>query len=352
MTKEHDYSVTRRNFVQAALASLALVSCSNAPPPVVDKLTRPTDAQKASRRKGLSTVGIFRGASYSDDLFELLKDKAPMLEIPDCKNKVVVLKPNLIECPVDKPATTHPEVLKAVIRLIDYLGAKEIIVAEGPGHMRDTDYILAATGIGPACKEMGVPFVDLNLDDLVKVPVSNGFSRLEFFHLPATIVDAEVFVNVPKLKTHHWVGVTVAMKNMFGLVPGREYGYPKNLLHIYGIPQCIIDLNRTVKTDLIVVDGITAMEGDGPVNGDAREMGLIIVGNDPAAIDATCARIMGYRIEELDYIGIAGQVIGNVGADEIKIVGSAVQDVAVKFKRPITYREDAISQYGKTAGGG
>jgi uncharacterized protein (DUF362 family) len=344
--------VTRRSFVQTVVTAVALTGCSNAPPPVVDKLPTPTGAQRSLKRQGASTVGIFQAATYEEDIYALLKDNLPKLNVPDCKDKLVVLKPNLIECPVNKPATTHPEVLKAVIRLVDHLGAKEILVAEGPGHMRDTDYILGATGIGAACKEMGVQFVDLNLDDIVKVPVSNGFSRLKEFHLPRTILDAEVLMNLPKLKTHHWVGVTVAMKNWFGLVPGREYGFPKNFLHVYGIPQCIIDLNRIVKTDLIVVDGITAMEGDGPVNGTARDVGLIIVGDDPAAVDATCARIMGYRVDELDYIGIAGDVLGNVQKNDIHIVGCAIDDVALKFKRPVTYEEGAIRQFGKTAGAG
>jgi uncharacterized protein (DUF362 family) len=142
------------------------------------------------------------------------------------------------------------------------------------------------------------------------------------------------------MKTHHWVGMTGSMKNMFGIVPGRKYGYPKNILHARGIPQCIIDLNRMIQTKLTVVDGIMAMEGDGPINGTPRHMGLIIIGTDPAAVDATTARIMDYDIEELDYIEIAGQVIGNVKQEEIEIIGCPIKDVAVRFERPITYLRD------------
>ena len=246
----------------------------------------------------------------------------------------------MVECPPGKPVTTNPEMLKAVIRLIEYLGAREIVVAEGPGHMRDTEYILEATGIGPACREMDIPFVDLNLDDLVKVPISESYCGLDHFYLPNTIMNADAVINLPKMKTHHWVGMTGSLKNMFGIVPGRKYGYPKNILHAQGIPQCIIDLNRMVQTKLSIVDGITAMEGDGPINGTARHMGLIIMGADPAAVDATTARIMGYDIEELDYIDIAGQVIGNVKPEEIQIVGCPVKDVTVQFERPITYLRD------------
>ncbi len=329
----------RRSFIQASLASLTMASCAT-PPPVIDKLPKPTKKQKSARRPAPSIVGILQARSYSDDLFAIMKKILPQLKIDDMKGKTVVLKPNLVECPPGKPATTNPAILKAVIQLVDYLGAKKIIVAEGPGHMRDTEYILKATGIWQVCTEMAVPFVDLNLDDLVKVPLSDSFCGLDHFYLPKTIINADVIVNLPKMKTHHWVGITGSLKNMFGIVPGRKYGYPKNLLHIHGIPQCIIDLNRLVKTSLSVVDAIVAMEGDGPINGTARHMGLIIMGSDPAAVDATCARIMGYAVDELDYINIAGEVIGNVNADEIQIVGCPIKDVAVDFDRPITYLRD------------
>lgn len=329
----------RRSFIQASIASLALSSCST-PPPVVEKLPSPTQEQKSTRRLAPSLVGIVKADSYSNDLFAIIKKHLPALKIDDLKGKSVLLKPNMVECPPGKPATTHPEVLKAVIQLIDYLGAKQIVVAEGPGHMRDTDYILRATGIGQACKEMAIPFIDLNLDDLVKVSISESFCGLDHFYLPETIMNADAVINLPKMKTHHWVGMTGSLKNMFGIVPGRKYGYPKNLLHAQGIPQCIIDLNRMVQTKLSIVDGITAMEGDGPINGTARHMGLIIIGTDPAAVDATTARIMGYDIDELDYIDVAGQVIGNVKDEEIQIVGTAIKDVAAEFERPITYLRD------------
>jgi uncharacterized protein (DUF362 family) len=337
--EDNEKSMKRRSFIQASITSLALTSCST-PPPLLDKLSKPTPKQKSARRPAPSIVGILKADSYSDDLFTIIKKNLPALKIDDLKGRSVVLKPNMVECPPGKPVTTNPAVLKAVIQLMDYLGAREIVVAEGPGHMRDTEYILEATGIGPACKEMAIPFIDLNLDDLVKVSIEESFCGLDHFYLPKTIINAQAVINLPKLKTHHWVGMTGSLKNMFGIVPGRKYGYPKNLLHVYGIPQCIIDLNRIVQTKLSVVDGITAMEGDGPVNGTARHMGLIIIGTDPAAVDATSARIMGYDIDELDYIDIAGQVIGNVKADEIQIVGPAIKDVAVEFQRPITYLRD------------
>src|SRR5258708_24020700 len=82
------------------------------------------------------------------------------------------------------------------------------------------------------------------------------------------------------------------------------------------------------------------MEGDGPINGRARELGLMIVGQDPAAVDATCARIIGYNLDELDYIQAAGAVIGNVESSEIILRGCSLDKVRTTFDRPVTYLKD------------
>lgn len=340
MSEKENDKIKRRSFLQASLASLTLSGCSTTQPPLVPKLPEPREEQKIGRRTAPSVVGILEAKSYADDLFAIIKAKLPQLKIGDFKGKTVVLKPNMVECPYKAPITTRPEVLRAAIKLVDYLGAKNIIVAEGPGHMRDTELILATTGIGKVCQEMAVPFVDLNLDDCVKVPIKHSFTTCDHFILPKTIMKADAVVSLPKMKTHHWVGMTAAMKNLFGIMPGRKYGYPKNFLHYGGIAHFILDLNRVIATRLSIVDAIIAMEGDGPINGTAKEMGLILVGIDPAAVDATCARIMGYDLSELDYICVAGQVIGNIQTSEIEIIGPAVNEIAVNFKRPITYGKD------------
>src|SRR5205823_5792429 len=139
-----------------------------------------------------------------------------------------------------------------------------------PGHMRDTEFLLQASGIGPLCKKHKLRYVDLNLDDLEKVENVDGFSKMKDFYLPKTIMEADAVISVPKMKTHHWVGMTASMKNLFGTVPGRKYGWPKNILHINGIPHSILDLVHLIKPQIGFVDGIVAMEGDGPIMGTAK----------------------------------------------------------------------------------
>ena len=120
------------------------------------------------------------------------------------------------------------------------------------------------------------------------------------------MLGADLVVSMPKLKTHHWAGMTCAMKNLFGVVPGAIYGWPKNILHTRGIASAILDLTATVRPALSIVDAVTIMEGDGPIMGTARHMGAVLMGTDPVALDATCARLIGLDPMKLEYLRRAG----------------------------------------------
>jgi uncharacterized protein (DUF362 family) len=327
----------RRTFLQAALATMAVGGCKPQSKTGQREFTEITPEQKKERKQGRSLVGILSARSYDEDLFQLLKSHVNSLSLPRLDGMHVVLKPNMVEYQAGHPITTNPALIKAAARLADYLGAKEITIAEGPGHMRDTEFLLEVTGIGKACQELNLPFVDLNLDDVEKVQIERSFTGLTHFYLPKTIAQADAVVSLPKMKTHHWVGMTASMKNLFGTVPGRKYGYPKNFLHWQGIDQCILDLNRIIRPALAIVDAIVAMEGDGPINGTAKHSNFIVVGTDLPAVDATCARTMHFVPEELAYLRVAGEVIGNIGLGEIDIIGSPITAVAQEFLRPITF---------------
>ena len=338
--------ISRRAFIAGSVASVAgasyyLTSCGGKT--LTGKpLPKPTASQAARKRKTPSTVALVPFASYEDDPMVELKKYARELKLPDLSGKTVLLKPNMVEFHPGSPVTTNPIALKAAFELVDYLGAKNIIIGEGPGHMRDTEFLLQATGLGKMCDKLGTQFVDLNLDELEALDLKEGFSGLKQFYLPRTLMNADYVVSVPKMKTHHWVGMTASMKNFFGAVPGRKYGWPKNLLHIRGIPQCILDLQDLIKPQLALVDAVVAMEGDGPINGTAKEMGFLVLGDDLAAVDATCARTMGYDPYELEYIKIAGEVVGNINADAIKVIGLEVDKVKRKFERPITFKNKKL----------
>jgi len=118
-------------------------------------------------------------------------------------------------------------------------------------------------------------------------------------------------VSMPKVKTHHWSGVTLSMKNMFGVVPGSRYGWPKNILHWNGIQQSILDICATVPVHFVIADAIMAMEGNGPLNGTPRPLASIVLADDLVAADATCARLMGMDPSRIVHIREASKFLGN-----------------------------------------
>jgi uncharacterized protein (DUF362 family) len=281
-----------------------------------------------------SQVHIARAASYDDDLtavvqnqFEHFRAKVPLA------GRRVVLKPNLVEYHRDKVINTHPRVVAAVIELCKKEGASEIIVAEGPGHWRNVEYLVAASGLGDVLKQHGIPFVDLNHDEPVKMPNLGRLTGLEYLYLSKTIAAAEVVISLPKLKTHHWAGATLSLKNLFGTLPGICYGWPKNELHWRGIDNSIVDIALTRTPDLAVVDGIIGMEGDGPLNGTAKHMGALIMGNDLLAVDATCCRLMMLDPERLGYLVLgAAKKLGLLKVTEIQQIGEAIEGLAKGFE--------------------
>ena len=189
---------------------------------------------------------------------------------PGSQGKSVLLKPNLVEPSRDAPQiNTHPAVVRAAAEVFRRWQAREVFVAEGQGHCRDSELVLDASGLGPVLDaESRLEFVDLNHDDVDLVPNRLGFTQAgRSSSCPLTLRRADLIVSMPKMKTHHWAGVTLSMKNLFGVMPGVCYGWPKNVLHHAGIPDSILDINAAVRPHLAIVDGIIGMEGDGPIMG-------------------------------------------------------------------------------------
>jgi uncharacterized protein (DUF362 family) len=148
-------------------------------------------------------------------------------------------------------------------------------------------------------------FTDLNLDDIAEVRLRAPVSKLASLHLPVTALGADLLISMPKLKTHHWVGATASMKNLFGTVPGAVYGWPKNVLHWAGIHECVNDLWRVYPNTYALVDGIEAMEGNGPIQGASKWAGVLIAGAELPAVDATCCRVMGIDPARVGYLQFA-----------------------------------------------
>jgi len=277
-----------------------------------------------------SRVAIRRASGYEADLAELLEETLRAFDLP-VEGRSVLLKPNFVEPDPQGVINTHPAVVAAARECFLRLGAKSVMVADGPGNERDVESILEANRLRQYLGPLGDRFVDLNLDDVRLVTTRTQASKIQELYLPRTVLEAEFVVSMPKLKTHHWAGVTLSLKNMFGIVPGSCYGWPKNALHWAGLTRSILDINSTVRPDFAIVDGIVGMEGNGPLQGDAKHCGLLVAGDDPVAVDSTCVRIMGLLPERVDYLAHAGLLLGHVKTENIRQLGEPLEGVRTPF---------------------
>jgi len=121
------------------------------------------------------------------------------------------------------------------------------------------------------------------------------------------------------------------MKNLFGVVPGGVYGWPKNLLHWAGIHECIADLHRLFPRQFVLVDGIVGMEGNGPIQGTPKAAGVLVAGSDPVAVDATCCRVMGIDPGKVKYLKLA-EDRGQTREDNVEQIGEPIQAVQARFE--------------------
>ena len=193
---------SRRGFLAA---TALLTGCASAPRPVGPA--------------GRSAVTILRATSYSAELADLLLRGATACGL-DVRGKRVLLKPNLVEFDSSTAVNTHAAIVAAAVEVFTKLGAAEVRIGEWPGHRRDTVFLAEEAGYRRDVPDFDRRFVDLNRDDVAAV---DGFAGEERFYLPRTALAADLVVSLAKMKTHHWAGATLAMKNFFGLVPGSIY---------------------------------------------------------------------------------------------------------------------------------
>jgi len=276
-----------------------------------------------SYRRPRSFVAILNADEYSAKIETLLMDGLRLFRL-NVAGKTVLLKPNLVE-DLPGPVNTHADIIGSAARCFLRLGVAKVVVGEGPGHQRDTQLVVQAANLKPHLEERQIQFVDLNRDELVRVKLKANYSGMGALWLPRTVLDSDFVVSMPKIKTHHWAGVTLSLKNMFGIVPGMKYGWPKNLLHWHGIHESILDICATVPIHFVIADGITGMEGNGPLQGTPRKLGKIVLADDPVAADSTCARLMGLDPLQVRHLSDGSRFLGNLRADRITMLAEPAE---------------------------
>lgn len=316
----------RRQFLLGAAAAgpaVAMLRCSS-----------PTSRwdRAAYRKRPESRVVVSRADSYESPLIERIVEGIRLCGV-NVTGRSVLLKPNLVEFDPQGVINTHPVVIAAAIEAFKRLDARKVTVGEGPGHRRDNEYLLRASGLQDILDQHRTRYVDLNSDDVSARSLLSRFTSLGRLYLPNTVLEADLVVSMPKLKTHHWAGVTLSMKNMFGVIPGSIYGWPKNVLHWEGIDESIVDINSALAMPrFAIVDGIVGMEGNGPIQGTPRRTSVLIFGEDPVAVDATAARLMHLDPAKVKHLRIAGEFLGNIDREQIVQIGESIESLAQDFQ--------------------
>jgi uncharacterized protein (DUF362 family) len=288
-----------------------------------------------------SAVAVLKAETYDGDLEGIVLEGLRLVDA-DVRRRSVVLKPNLVEFFHRSSVNTDPRVVVAAANALRRLGASSVTVAEGPGHRRDTEAVVVASGLREAVDDAGIAFVDLNQAPVVRTALHSRYTGLGELWVPRVLQEADVVVSMPKLKTHHWTGVTLSLKNCFGCMPGRVYGWPKDVFHIHGIENSILDIYGAVRPSLAIVDGIVGMEGDGPIMGDPVTSGVIVVSRDGVAADVTASRLMGMDPEKVEHLMEAGRFLGQSRSELIEQRGEDPERLARQF-RPAPHFEHLVA---------
>lgn len=254
----------------------------------------------------------------------------------------VLIKPNLL-CSSDYKtgATANPNVIFAVAELCREVGAKRITVAEGAAIGLDTDKVYDDLGIRELAAKHNCGLVNLLKDEFTYVmnPLGKIMKRLR---LPKTFIECNVVINIPVMKTHDALAVTLGLKNMKGVIHNSD----KKRFHKWGLAQTIVDLGQLVMPELTIMDATVALEGMGPVVGKPVGLGLLLASTDTIAVDRVSMEIMGFGLDEVDYIKMAGeQGLGCTDLNGIKVCGESLESVKRPFER-LSLDKRILEEYG------
>jgi uncharacterized protein (DUF362 family) len=236
----------------------------------------------------------------------------------------VLLKPNLNGL----EGFTNKELVEAVLQLLMDFGVAEVLIAESTfGDANITDMFFKKTGFSELACKYGISLVNLNRSQAVEVKVAHPLV-LETLHVAREIFETDKIINLPNMKVHYATGISLALKNMKGILVGDE----KKHFHEVGLDKAIVDLNNTVKPSLNIVDGIACMERMGPRGGDILNLGLILAGREAAEIDYVGSQIMGYTVGEVKHLELYLDA-NLIDVSRIEIIGEQIESVRHPFKK-------------------
>jgi len=334
---------SRRNFLKMASFTFlaSLIGCEWPPKPVVSVVKVKSGDVNAAVREAIDLLG-------------------GMENITRNKQRICV-KPNMVGD--YQTNTTNPWVVSSLVAMMKEAG-KDVFIGEGSAVASTTSFdrngtacylkdenklealqrqVFDALHYTDMARLLNVPLVNFHTGDLVEVNVPHplAYDKL-WIHKKLTEID--LLCSVPMMKTHYFAVVTLGMKNLIGLYPGKIYGSLRSGVHDYaltrGSPRLayeIIDMVQVNKLGLTVIDGTKAMEGEGPAQGHVFDMNVIIAGTNPLATDIVGAHVMGFRPDEIPHFVVANEIgMGPFRLDKIRIKLGGMQrldEVCRNFER-------------------
>jgi uncharacterized protein (DUF362 family) len=351
--------ISRRDFIKTAVGGTValLAGCQTRPWPTSTPF--PGTTESVSDRPVVSIAKVKGGKIEAavEEAIDLLGGIETVLH----GKERIMLKPNLVSN--DPRATTDLRVIRSLAKLMKR-GGKQVSIGEGSAaadgynSIDGVDYrtknreildamqqfVFDVLGYTELARSLDVPLVNLHSGEMVEMEVPGGFAYQDIT-LHRSLTEIDLLCSVPMMKTHVLATVTLGMKNLIGLYPGTVYGTVRAGVHDFaadagsqGVAFEIIDMVRANKLGLVVVDGSTAMEGDGPGDGTLVPMNVIIAGTNPLATDMVAASVMGFepgRIPTFVWANKAGMQPQRL--DEVEVRGEKVSSVRRRFARPHLY---------------
>jgi uncharacterized protein (DUF362 family)/Pyruvate/2-oxoacid:ferredoxin oxidoreductase delta subunit len=286
----------------------------------------------------MAKISLIKCGSYNSD--EIKKAVGRALELLGGMSafvkpgQKVLIKPNMLSHHhPDKAITTHPVFLETVIEQVKSAGGIPMIGDSPIGSARHIEEYWKVTGFEEVCRRQGVQLVAFEKSGISKREI-NGRS----YHLASPVTEADVIINLPKLKSHSLTLLTCAVKNMYGSVPGLNKSmYHREAPLPMDFSRLLLDIYCLAKPRLNIVDAVIGMDGNGPSSGDPKPIGMIMAGEDGVAIDCLAAHLMGAKPMKVPTNLLARKLkLGETDLKKIETVGD-IFEVSKDFKWPPTW---------------
>ncbi len=287
-------------------------------------------------RAGRTIVSLNRCAAYDIDALRrvISQGLAPFggMAAFVSRGDRVLLKPNLLSAKDPSRAiTTHPHIVETVAALVREAGGEPFVGDSPGGAIRGIERVWENTLMREMAERAGLELV--NFEASSSQEIDAGKFKL---YIARPVLEADVVINLPKLKTHSLTLLTGAVKNMFGVVPGfRKAEMHKIFPKPFEFAAMLVELYSHVRPALNIMDAVLAMEGNGPSSGVPREAGLIAVSDDGVAMDAVISSVIGFKPEKIDTTRLSGERgLGVSEPEKVEVTGDAAGTVIEDFDLP------------------